>query len=51
MTESNLAFIIAAYSVSWVVILAYLARLARKSVHARADYDRVAQHHRGDSGT
>ncbi len=51
MTESNLAFIIAAYSVSWVVILGYLARLIRKSSCARSDYDRIEQNYRGDSGT
>jgi CcmD family protein len=43
MEESNLKFIIAAYSVSWLVILGYLARLMRKGSQARADYDHMSQ--------
>jgi CcmD family protein len=43
MEELNLKFIIAAYSVSWVVILGYLARLMRKGSHARADYDHMSR--------
>ena len=43
MEESNLNFIIAAYSVSWVVVLGYLARLVRKGSRARADYDLMSQ--------
>ena len=43
MEESNLKFIIAAYSVSWLVVLGYLARLMRKGSQARADYDRMSQ--------
>ena len=35
----NLDFIVAAYSVMWVVALGYLTRLIRKSARARADYD------------
>jgi CcmD family protein len=42
MDESNLKFIIAAYSVSWLVILGYLARLVRKSSRARAEYDQIS---------
>lgn len=47
MTESNLTFIIAAYSVSWIVILGYLARLVRNGYRARTDYDRMAQANTG----
>ena len=43
MDELNLRFIIAAYSVSWLVILGYLARLMRKGSRVRADYDRMSQ--------
>ena len=49
MTESNLAFIIAAYSVSWAVILGYLARLVRKGSRVRADYDRMAREQIGET--
>ena len=41
MIEWNQTFIVAAYSVTWVVILGYLARLVRKGSHARAEYDRM----------
>jgi CcmD family protein len=37
--EMNEAFIIAAYSVTWLVLLGYLTRLTRKSARVRADYD------------
>ena len=43
MEESNLRFIIAAYSVSWLVIVGYLARLMRKRSQAGADYDRMSR--------
>ena len=43
MEELNLKFIIAAYSVSWLVILGYLARLMRKGSQARADYANMSQ--------
>ena len=44
--ESNLTFIVAAYTVSWLVILGYLVRLVRKGSRARAEYNRMA----ADSG-
>jgi CcmD family protein len=40
---SNLTFIIAAYTVTWLVLLGYLARLVRKGGRARAEYERMAQ--------
>lgn len=43
----NLKFVIAAYSVMWIVVLGYLARLVVKGSRARADYDRMAG---GNSG-
>lgn len=41
MVASNQTFIIAAYAVTWVVILGYLLRLVRKGGRASADYDRI----------
>jgi len=43
MEESNLKFIIAAYSMAWLVILGYLAGLMRKGSRARADYNHMSQ--------
>jgi CcmD family protein len=43
MEELNLKFIIAAYSVSWLVILGYLARLMRKGSRAHTDYDHMSR--------
>ena len=43
MDSSNLTFIIAAYAVTWLVMLGYLARLIRKGGRARAEYERMAQ--------
>ncbi len=45
--SSNLTFIIAAYAVTWIVLLGYLGRLAKKGARARADYDRMAQERSG----
>ena len=44
----NQAFIIAAYSVTWVVILGYLAVLARKGARARAEYERMLRDNSGE---
>ena len=48
MDELNLRFIIAAYSVSWLVILGYLVRLMRKGSQARAGYEHVSRETSGD---
>ena len=45
--SSNLTFIIAAYAVTWIVLLGYLGRLVRKGARARADYERMAQERSG----
>jgi CcmD family protein len=45
---SNLNFIIAAYTVSWIVILGYLGRLVRKGGRAGAEYERMAREHSGE---
>ena len=39
--EMNETFIIAAYSIAWLVLLGYLARLTKKSARVRADYDSI----------
>jgi CcmD family protein len=49
MAASNQAFIIAAYAVTWVVILGYLARLIRKGGRARADYERIVHQDSGEN--
>lgn len=40
---SNNTFIIAAYGVTWAVLIGYLLHLARKAGRARAEYERLAQ--------
>ena len=47
MDASNLTFIVAAYAVTWVVILGYLLRLVRKGGRARAEYERMVPEHSG----
>lgn len=49
MVASNQSFIIAAYAVTWVVILGYLLRLVRKGWRARADYERMVHEHSGEN--
>lgn len=49
MVASNQSFIIAAYAVTWVVILGYLLRLVRKGGRARADYERMVHEHGGEN--
>ncbi len=45
MIASNQTFIIAAYALTWVVLLGYLVVLVRKGQGARAEYDRMAHDH------
>jgi hypothetical protein len=45
--DMNQAFVIAAYTVMWVVVAGYGVRLMRKGARARADFDGMA---RGQSG-
>lgn len=45
MIPSNQTFIIAAYAVTWAVMLAYLFRLVRKGARAAADYERLVPQH------
>jgi CcmD family protein len=51
MDASNLNFIIAAYTVTWLVILGYLARLVRKGGRAGAEYERMVQLAGGERST
>ena len=51
MIASNQTFIIAAYAVTWVVMLAYLLRLVRKGARARAEYERMAPSQGPESGS
>ena len=46
-SDMNLDFIIAAYSVMWVVVLGFLVRLIRKGARARAEYDGMLREHGG----
>ena len=45
MTASNLAFVTAAYTVTWVVLVGYLVRVHRALARARADYERATGEH------
>ena len=45
MASSNLTFIIAAYGVTWAVLLGYLWRLFRNGGRARAEYERMMREH------
>ena len=47
-SDMNMTFIIAAYSVTWLVLLGYLARLITKSSRVRKAYDAMVQ--KGDTG-
>lgn len=49
IAEMNRTFIIAAYSVSWLVILGYLLRLVRKCSQVRAEYDRMQREHHAET--
>jgi CcmD family protein len=39
----NQTFIVAAYTVTWIVLLGYMARLVRKSMRVRSQYESMAQ--------
>lgn len=47
--DMNRNFLIAAYSVMWIVVLGYMARLVVRGSRARADYQRMVQGSAGDS--
>jgi|InoplaM3PM_1038569.scaffolds.fasta_scaffold02360_1 hypothetical protein len=48
--DMNRNFIIAAYSVMWIVVLGYMVRLTVRGSRARADYDRMVQRGGGGNG-
>ncbi len=48
MAASNQTFIIAAYLVTWVVLLGYQWRLVRKGGRARAEFEQMVQEHSGE---
>jgi CcmD family protein len=50
MVASNQSFIIAAYAVTWIVMLGYLWRLARNGRRARDYLERMANGHSGENG-
>jgi hypothetical protein len=45
----NQTFIIAAYSLTWAVMLGYLALLLRRSTGSRKAFDSMAAKSRGDN--
>ena len=47
-TGMNQTFIIAAYSVMWVVVSGYALTLVRRGARARADYEGMARGQSGD---
>ena len=49
MTESNTSFIVAAYVITWIVILGYLFRLVVKGGHARSALARIRSGQAGES--
>jgi CcmD family protein len=46
----NQAFIFAAYTVTWAVILGYTFRLSRATARARAAYESAARAATGEAG-
>jgi CcmD family protein len=49
MAASNQAFIIAAYAVTWAVLLGYLWRLVRKGGRASGEYERMTREQGGEA--
>lgn len=47
MIASNVTFVIAAYALTWVVLLAYVWRLVGKDGRARAEYARASGREEG----
>ncbi len=45
--EWNQTFIIGAYSITWLVLLGYLARLVRKGAGTRSDFERMSRENNG----
>ncbi len=45
--EWNQSFIVAAYSVAWLVLIGYLARLTRKAKATRTVFERMSSDNSG----
>ncbi|HEU4989344.1 MAG: CcmD family protein [Gemmatimonadota bacterium] len=48
MEASNWAYVTAAYAVTWVLVLGYMAYARRALQRARAEYRRVTGHEPGE---
>lgn len=49
MIESNPTFIVAAYAVTWIVLLGYTLRLARKDRQVRSGYESTVNGNSGEN--
>ena len=49
MIESNPAFIVAAYVVTWIALLGYSFRLARKNRQVRSEYEATVYKSSGEN--
>lgn len=45
--ELNQTFIIAAFSITWLVLIGYAARLVRKDKATRSDFERISRDNSG----
>ena len=50
MIESNPAFIVAAYAVTWIVLIGYSLRLGRKDRKVHSEYESMVYRNRGETG-
>lgn len=50
MIESNPAFIVAAYAVTWIVLIGYTLRLGRKDRKVHSEYESMVYRNRGEIG-
>jgi CcmD family protein len=51
MIEYNQSFIIAAFAVTWTVVLGYLLHLVRRGGQATAEHERVMRESTGERGS
>lgn len=49
MIESNPAFIVAAYAVTWIVLIGYSLRLGRKGRKVHSEYESMVYSNRGET--
>jgi CcmD family protein len=50
MIESNPAFIVAAYAVTWIVLIGYSLQLGRKDRKVYSGYESMVYRNRGENG-